>query len=141
MTGAGTTRDVQCVPPLIRSNSSDCPRHLLRSKLDATAMSADGRTPLSIVDMLLNDTSTLDVFDKPAVDDDAEVSRYRRADVCFSSDSVASRPSTGRTYSSLVCRGGVRPVGGVRRVRSRTVRTRPESDFDFLFFRYNHREP
>ncbi|KAL4149850.1 hypothetical protein QTP88_003702 [Uroleucon formosanum] len=35
-------------------------------------MSADGRTPLSIVDMLLNDTSTLDVFDKPAVDDDAE---------------------------------------------------------------------
>lgn len=35
-------------------------------------MSADGKCPLSIVDMLLNDTSTLDVFDKPAADDDAE---------------------------------------------------------------------
>lgn len=39
-------------------------------------MSADGKCPLSIVDMLLNDTSTLDVFDKPAPDEDAEVSRH-----------------------------------------------------------------
>ncbi|KAE9536495.1 hypothetical protein AGLY_007284 [Aphis glycines] len=35
-------------------------------------MSADAKCPLSIVDMLLNDTSTLDVFDKPAVDDDTD---------------------------------------------------------------------
>ncbi|XP_022161721.1 cyclic AMP-responsive element-binding protein 3-like protein 2 [Myzus persicae] len=35
-------------------------------------MSADGKCPLSIVDMLLNDTATLDVFDKPVADDDAE---------------------------------------------------------------------
>jgi len=61
-------------------------------------MSADGKCPLSIVDMLLNDTSTLDVFDKPAADDDAEVSRH--TNVHFSC--VASRPSTDRTYSSPV---------------------------------------
>ncbi|XP_025203061.1 uncharacterized protein LOC112600111 [Melanaphis sacchari] len=35
-------------------------------------MSADAKCPLSIVDMLLNDTSTLDVFDKPAADDDTD---------------------------------------------------------------------
>jgi len=35
-------------------------------------MSADSKCPLSIVDMLLNDTSTLDDFDKPAPDDDTD---------------------------------------------------------------------
>ncbi|XP_060838224.1 uncharacterized protein LOC132920133 [Rhopalosiphum padi] len=35
-------------------------------------MSADAKCPLSIVDMLLNDTSTLDDFDKPAPDDDTD---------------------------------------------------------------------
>lgn len=109
-------------------------------------MSADGKCPLSIVDMLLNDTSTLDVFDKPtmdvfdkpATDDEAEVSRYYRTDiiVCFTILSRFTRrptvlqPRVPKVYDRWA----------VSEVESCTLESTGVF-LDLFLFLYNPREP